>query len=90
MSTIQHINFQNVKRTRGCSHKYFRKLRNKCKTKTIFGQQTKEALQHISFKSSNQQFEANFNNIFKENRRNSSRTEQRDKNGLKPDQVNFN
>ena len=28
---------------------------NKCKTKTIFGQQTKEAHQHISFKSSIQQ-----------------------------------
>jgi hypothetical protein len=46
-----------------------RKLRNKCKTRTIFGQQTKEARQHISFKSSNQHLEANFNNIFKENRR---------------------
>ena len=83
---IQHINFQNVKRTRGCSHKYFRKLRNKCKTKNIFGQQTKEAHQHISFQSSNQHFEANFNNIFKENRRSfssrttqSSRTKHRDK-----------
>ncbi len=32
--------------------KYFRKLHNKCKTRTIFGQQTKEAHQHISFKSS--------------------------------------
>jgi hypothetical protein len=33
-----------------------RKLRNKCKTRNIFGQQTKEAHQHISFKSSFQQF----------------------------------
>ena len=32
---------------------------------TNFGQQTKEAHQHISFKSTNQHFEANFNNIFK-------------------------
>ncbi len=59
---IQHINFQTLKRTRGCSHKYLRKLRNKCKTRTIFGQQTKEAHQHISFTS--QHFEANVNNIF--------------------------
>ncbi len=94
---IQHINFQNVKRTRGCSHKYFRKLCNKCKTRNIFGQQTKEAHQHISFKPSTQHLEANFNNIFKENRRyftsrttHSSRTKHRDKNGLKPDQVNSN
>ena len=76
-----------------------RKLRNKCKTRTIFGQQTKEARQHISFKSSNQHLEANFNNIFKENRRYfTSRTNtfisykasRQKKNGLKPDQVNFN
>ncbi len=73
-----------------------KKLRNKCKTKTIFGQQTKEAHQHISFKSSTQQLEANFNNISTRKSTmlhisytHSSRTKHRE-NGLKPDQVNFN
>ncbi len=40
----------------GMFTQYFRKLCNKYKTRNIFGQQTKEAHQHISFKPPNQQF----------------------------------